>query len=104
MSECGGPNVNTDDIFVEWEHDRHDNIFTHRECVYKSKFTDQMASKPGKSWKESWVPRDYIGDEAADAIQLDEWMAEVGGDLHDYKPDTLTKLGKPRPGAGGEAG
>ena len=45
----------------DWANDRMTNIWTHRESIFPSKLTGQMASKPGKPWIECWTPRDYLG-------------------------------------------
>lgn len=78
--DCGAPSVDVADIFLKWEHDRHHNIFTHRDCIYNSPFQDHVESaKPGKPWKDCYHPRDYLGDEIANHIKLDEWIEKVGG-------------------------
>jgi trimethylamine monooxygenase len=84
--DFGGPNLNVDKEFLEWEHDRHENIWTHRESCFKSIFTEQMGSKPAKPWIDAWTPREFLGDEVANAINLDEWMVSVGGSLQDFRP------------------
>ena len=34
----------------------------------------------------------FLGDNVADAIGIDDWIEEVGGKHHDFRPETLTKL------------
>ena len=31
----------------------------------------------------------FLGDNVADAIGIDEWIEEVGGKHHDFRPETL---------------
>ena len=34
----------------------------------------------------------FLGDKVADAIGIDDWIEEVGGKHHDFRPETLTEL------------
>lgn len=72
------PNVDTNDLFVEWEHTREENILTHREVCYKSKFTGSMAAAPGKSWLESKHAVEYMGD-AGNRMRMMDFHQKLGG-------------------------
>ena len=48
-------------VCKQWAADRVENIWTHRECRFRSIYTKQLASKPETPWKDCLTPRDYLG-------------------------------------------
>ena len=44
------------EIFIEWEHHKHDNILTYRDKQFKNFFTGRLADKNEKRWIDDTDP------------------------------------------------
>jgi len=70
-NDCGNPedmDCVHHDALVAWETDRIENIFTHRESCFTSKYTGIKACAPAKPWKEAKTIGENLGSEAFDEI------------------------------------